>query len=145
MSEKLGSDRTARRIAQSIVAVLAAFFAVGVVTLITDQLLHMAGVYPPWGQPMNETSDNLIALAYRLVYGIGGGFLTAWLAPAKPMKHALILGAIGTVVSLLGVFAATQADLGPLWYPIAIVVTALPTAWAGGEIFMRKFRGAELS
>jgi hypothetical protein len=134
------SNKEASPIGQSIVALLAGFVAVIIITLITDQLLHIAGVYPPWGQPMNETSDNLIALSYRLVYGIGGGFLTAWLAPAQPMKHALILGVIGTVLSLLGVFAATQADLGPLWYPIAIAVTALPTAWAGGKMFTRNYQ-----
>jgi len=128
----------ARRIALSIGAVLCGFFAVVVITLITDQILHVAGVYPPWGEPMNETSDNALALAYRLIYGIGGGYLTARLAPQNPMKHAIILGVVGTVMSALGLVAATQANLGPLWYPAALVITALPTAWIGGKIYLRK-------
>lgn len=131
---------SARSIALSIWAVLGGFLAVVIITLITDQLLHVAGVYPPWGEPMNDTGDNALALFYRLIFGIGGGYITARLAPQNPMKHAIILGVVGTVMSALGLVAATQADLGPLWYPAALVITALPTAWAGGKIFVKTHR-----
>jgi ABC-type xylose transport system permease subunit len=51
------------------------------------------------------------------------------------MRHALILGAIGFVVSLAGaITATTMVDLGPAWYPIALVLTALPCAWLGGAL-----------
>jgi hypothetical protein len=51
------------------------------------------------------------------------------------MRHAVILGAIGLVPSTLGAIAAiTMADLGPAWYPIALVLTALPRAWPGGGL-----------
>jgi hypothetical protein len=75
--------------------------------------------YPPWGQPMNETSDNLLALAYRCVYGALGSYLAARFAPRNPMRHAIILGVIGFVLSLLGAIATLPLKLGPTWYPIA--------------------------
>jgi hypothetical protein len=40
-----------------------------------------------------------------------------------------ILGTIGAVVAKVG---------GPLWYPIALVVTALPGGWLGGLLAGRK-------
>ena len=50
------------------------------------------------------------------------------------MRHALALGAIGFLVSLAGVIVTAGMDLGPRWYPIALVVTALPGAWLGGRL-----------
>jgi len=34
-----------------------------------------------------------------------------------------------------GIVGAMMVELGPKWYPIAIVVTALPCAWLGGVLF----------
>jgi hypothetical protein len=51
------------------------------------------------------------------------------------MSHALVLGAIGFLLSLAGaIAAAVMADAGPLWYPIGLVVTALPCGWVGGAL-----------
>ena len=81
---------------RSIVAVVAGFLAVVGLSLATDQLFHVLEVYPPWGQPMNDTGDNLLALSYRVVYTVLGGFITARLAPRAPMRHVMILGIIGS-------------------------------------------------
>lgn len=127
-----------RRLLSSSAAVLAGFIAIVVLSLGTDQLLHSLGVYPPWGQPMYDTGLNLLALSYRIIYGVLGSYITARLAPRSPMRHALILGAIGLVLSLAGAITAiTMADLGPSWYPIALVLTALPCAWLGGALHRR--------
>lgn len=77
----------------------------------------------------------LLASAYRVVIGVGGAWLTARLAPDKPMKHALILGWIGVVVGFVGVVATWNMGLGPRWYPIALVLLAIPQCWAGGKLF----------
>jgi hypothetical protein len=119
--------------AKSIVAVFAGFVAVAGLSLATDQLFHVLEVYPPWGQPMYEAELNALALSYRIVYTVLGGFITARLAPGAPMRHVMILGVIGLVAGTAGaVVAITQADLGPNWYPIAIAVTAYPLTWVGG-------------
>jgi len=123
-----------RRLWRSTGAVLLGFFAVVVLSLGTDQLLHALEVYPPWGQPMNDNGLLLLALAYRIVYAVLGSYIAAWLAPRNPMRHALVLGAVGTVLSLAGAIATIPMDLGPSWYPIALVLTALPCAWLGGVL-----------
>jgi hypothetical protein len=125
--------------ARSVVAVVAGFFAVAGLSLATDQLFHVLDVYPPWGQPMFETGLNLLALSYRIVYTVVGGFITARLAPGEPMRHVMILGLIGLAAGTAGaIVAITQADLGPNWYPIAIAVTAYPCTWLGGRLGVRR-------
>jgi hypothetical protein len=124
-----------RRIGRSIAAILAGFLAVFVLSLGTDQVLHVLDVYPPWGQPMFDPALNALALAYRILYTILGGYIAARLAPHHPMRHAVILGAIGFIIAAAGaIFTITKFDLGPDWYPIALAVTALPCSWLGGAL-----------
>lgn len=125
-------------IGRSILAVLAGFIAVAALSLITDEVFHLLKVYPPWGQPMRSPGANALALAYRIVYSIVGGYITAKLAPRNPVKHAVILGSIGLVISTLGVIVTLPLHLGPAWYPIALAVTALPCSWLGGFLYSRK-------
>jgi len=121
--------------ARSIVAVVAGFFTVAGLSLATDQLFHVLEVYPPWGQPMWETHLNALALSYRIVYTLLGGFVTARLAPRAPMRHVTILALIGLAAGTAGaIVAITQADLGPSWYPILLAVTAYPCTWFGGRL-----------
>jgi hypothetical protein len=124
-----------RRLVQSIGAIVLGFLAVVVLSLGTDQLLHVLQVYPPWGQPMNETSDNVLALTYRIVYAIVGSYIAARFAPHSPMRHALILGIVGFALSVGAAIATIPMNLGPAWYPIALVLTALPCAWLGGALY----------
>jgi hypothetical protein len=51
-----------------------------------------------------------------------------------------MLGIIGTVLSALGVYVATTADLGPIWYPLALMVSSIPCGWAGGWLVQRSRR-----
>ena len=127
-----------RNVLRSIVAIVVGFLAVVVLSLGTDQLLHVLKVYPPWGDPMPQPALNALALSYRVVYTILGSYLAARLAPRHPMRHAMILGCIGTVLGTLGAVATIPMKLGPAWYPIAIAATALPCAWLGGLLGSRR-------
>jgi len=118
---------------KSIRAVLAGVVFIIVVTTLVDLVLHIAGVFPPMDEPINSTLA-LLATAYRIVISVGGAWLTARLAPDKPMKHAIVLGLVGVVLGLVGVVATWNLALGPRWYPIALVVLAIPQCWAGGKI-----------
>ena len=125
-----------RRLVRSTAAVLGGLFAVVLLSLGTDQVLHWLKVYPPWGQSMYGTGLNLLALAYRIVYAVVGSYIAARLAPHAPMRHALALGVVGIALSAVGATVAiTRADLGPNWYPVALVLTALPCAWLGGVLY----------
>lgn len=131
MSETQG----AKNIGRSIGAAVAGIVAGIVLSLGTDAALRAAHIFPATNVVM---SDGLFALAttYRTVYGILSCYITARLAPWRPMKHALIVGALGMVVSLIGTIATWNmvASLGPHWYPISLVVLAMPQAWIGGTL-----------
>ncbi len=123
-----------RRRWRSVGAIVAGFVAVFVLSLGTDQVLHALKVYPPWGEPMAGALF-VVATGYRIVYTILGGYITARLAPHAPVRHALILGFIGLVPGILGVIVnIAKPELGPLWYPIAVLVTGPPCAWLGGVL-----------
>ena len=127
-----------QRIGRSIGAVLAGMLAVIVLSIGTDIVLHVAGVFPPWGQSMiGFEAALLLATAYRTVYGVAGGYIAARLAPNRPMTHALALGVLGLAVSILGAAVTWNKGpaFGPHWYPLALVVLAMPQCWAGGKLW----------
>jgi hypothetical protein len=121
---------------------LLAGFIVGVaLSLGTDEVLHLARVFPPWGQPV--TSPQLaLATAYRIVYGIVASYIIARLAPDRPMLHAMIGGFVGLVLNTVGAVATWNRGpaFGPHWYPVSLIVTALPTAWIGGKLWLAQSR-----
>ena len=127
-------------ILKSIGAVLAGFVVVAALSLATDEVFHLLKVYPPWGEAMPSPGANALALAYRMVYSVLGGYVTARIAPRNPVKHAVILGSTGLVISILGVIVTLPMHLGPAWYPIGLAVTALPCSWFGGVLYSKQIR-----
>jgi peptidoglycan/LPS O-acetylase OafA/YrhL len=130
-----------RRWLRSFGAVFAGLVALFAVTTATDVVLHATGVFPPWGQPMSDGLF-LLATAYRIVYGVAACYLTARLAPDRPMQHALALGIVGVLLSTAGAVATWSKgpEFGPKWYALAVVAIALPCAWAGGALRERQSR-----
>jgi hypothetical protein len=139
-TSKATTSTHSRRLLQSIGAVFLGFVTVVILSLGTDQLLHVLQVYPPWGQTMYDPRLNLLALSYRIVYTVLGGYLTARFAPHSPMRHVWAYGLIGFALGAAGAIATIPMHLGPAWYPIAIAVTALPCAWLGGALHQRNRR-----
>jgi hypothetical protein len=84
---------------------------------------------------MYDPALNLLALSYRIVYTVLGGYITARFAPHSPMRHVWVYGFIGFALGLAGAIATIPMNLGPAWYPIAIALTALPCAWLGGVLY----------
>jgi hypothetical protein len=126
-----------RRIGRSIVAVLVGMIVGIVATIVTDIVLHEIAVFPPWGASMvGYDGALLLATVYRTVYGIAASYIIARLAPNRPMQHALVGGFIGLVVSILGAALTWNKGpaFGPHWYPVALIVLAIPQAWAGGKL-----------
>jgi hypothetical protein len=119
---------------KSIWAVVAGVLVIVIGSTLVDIVLHATGVYPSNNQPLTDALA-LLATAYRVVISVGGAYLTARLAPDKPMKHAMILGVVGTVLGLAGLVATWNLGLGPRWYPIALAVLAIPQCWAGGKLY----------
>ena len=98
--------------------------------------MHATGVFPPWGERM---ADGLfvLPLAYRIVCSLLGGYLAARLATDRPVSHAMMLGAIGFVLSAIGTFATAgqSAAYGPIWYSLLVTATALPCSFAGAKVY----------
>lgn len=133
MSETSSKSTTFR----SIVAVFVGILAGVLITLGTDEVFHQIGFYPPWGQPVSS-GPLVVATGYRIVYSIGASYLIARLAPRNPMKLVWISGVIGLVVNAAGAIATWNKGpaFGPHWYPVALIVTALPCAWLGGKLYL---------
>ena len=126
-----------RRMGRTIGALVAGLVVGLVLTLGTDAILHVTKVFPPYGQPASN-SPLALATVYRFIYGAIGSYVAARLAPSRPMWHAMVLGVLGLVVSVIGAVVTwnREAEFGPHWYPIALVVLALPAAWLGGRIHL---------
>src|SRR5262245_22915035 len=140
-SEPLNLTTQPRHILPSIGAVVAGLFFIVILSTLADVLMHAVGIFPPWFQYMPD-SLFLLATAYRSVFSILGCYITARIAPNRPILHALILGAIGVVLSIAGAAATWNkgSEFGPKWYPIALVILSLPLAWVGGKILIMQLR-----
>lgn len=124
---------------KSIWAIAAGVIFIVVVSTLADAVLHAVGVYPPSDQPIDDKLS-MLATSYRFAISVAGAWLTARLAPADPMKHAMILGYVGTLMGLVGVVATWNMGMGPRWYPVALAVLAIPQCWAGGKIYVLQHR-----
>jgi hypothetical protein len=122
-----------RRIGRSIGALLMGILAGVILSLGTDELLHVSGIYPAWGQPMSEALF-VLATVYRTVYNVARSYIVARLAADRPLQHALASGVVGLVLGTAGSVATWHRGLGPHWYSLAIIALAMPRAWAGGRL-----------
>ncbi len=130
-----------RRLGKSVWAVLAGFLAVVLLSLGTDLVLHLLQIFPPLGQRMSERLF-VWATIYRTAYGILGSYLTARLAPARPMLHALVGALIGMALGTIGAAVTWNKDLGPHWYPLALIATGIPCAWIGAKLRETQISGS---
>ncbi len=117
---------------RSVGAVLIGWIAAVGLSLSTDHVLQQARLYPAWGQPVWGFWPNLLALSYRCVFTVTGCCIAGRLSGRNPMLHAMLLGIISFILSLLGARTAIQNHFGPAWYPIALALATLPCAWLGG-------------
>jgi hypothetical protein len=118
-----------------VAAVLAGLILNVVLSSATDLLLVAVGVFPPlrdFGHPASfSDSLLLLALLYRTAYGVLGCYLTAQLAPRRPMTHSLALASIGFVIGVVGAVATWETWTS--WYSLAIIAVTLPSGWLGAR------------
>lgn len=124
---------------KSIGAVIGGFLTVAVLSTVTDAILENTGVFPSAQYQLENGSPVwllLTALAYRSLYAVLGGLVTAKLAPDNSTKLVKILAVLGTIGGVVGIFAGWQ--YGNQWYPIALAVTAFPLVMWGGKLAVKK-------
>lgn len=117
---------------RTVLGLLVGFLLIVILSMGTDMVMHATGIFPLPGQPMGNAGLYLLALAYRCIYAIAGSYVAARIAHHDPMRHALILGGIGLVLSTVG--AVVMWDIGDQWYPVALAISTLPCAWIGGRL-----------
>jgi hypothetical protein len=126
---------------KSTAAVLAGFVLTFLLTRGTDVLLEATGIFPTVEYQLKHGFNvlwmNVLALVYRIFFTMAGGYVTAKLAPASPMKYVIILGIMGTVIAIVANIVISRipemANVLPVWFSIALVVTAFPSVWIGGK------------
>lgn len=124
---------------KSILAVFCGLLTVVILSNGTDMILEATGIYPtvaeqrvlgfktPWMAGL--------ALTYRLIFLVIGGYVVAYLAPSKPILHVVILGSIGTVVGALGAIASW--GFAPGWFLLSPVILGIPFVVMGAKIRVR--------
>jgi hypothetical protein len=120
-----------KKILKSVGSVLAGVLVIVVLSVVTDLILEKVGFFPPPDQGLFDNKLLAIALFYRTVYALVGGYVTGKLAPFKPAKHVMALLIIGTIMGLLGVVVGW--NLSDRWYPISLVATSAVAVWYGGK------------
>jgi hypothetical protein len=78
----------------------------------------------------------LLTELYVGVFAVSGCDFTARLAPAKPMRHALVLGVLGLIFTIPGTVAMWNTM--PAWYSVLGLALVMPFAWAGGWLRERQ-------
>lgn len=116
---------------RSIAAIAIGFAFIVILSLGADALLRrmLPDAFAAGGQ-VTYTPILILILGYVAVFAVAGCYLAARLAPARPMKHALILGGLGLAFSIAG--TAASWAIAPAWYHIISLVMVMPYAWVGG-------------
>lgn len=117
-------------------AILAGFILGAILSVGTDMTLNATSIMNMESFKENSVVVILMVIIYRFVFNVIGCYLTAKLAPNKPMKHALIIGVIGTVFALLG--SAAMWDKAVAWYNISVILISIPSAWLGAKLFIMR-------
>ena len=128
--------------ARSILAIVAGFLVIGALAVGTD--LAVMKMFPAYFDANGATTHPAFlaaALVYVAVYATFGCWLAARLAPSQPMKHALVLGALGLAFNIMGSIA--RWETAPvLWYHAIGLTTTMIWAWLGGLIRERQIENA---
>lgn len=124
-----------RNIFKSIGVIILGFAISEILSVLTDFLLESIGVLPDPEEGLFGTANILIALSYRMNYTIFTGFIVAKLSPNKPMLHAMILGGIGTALTLLSLSDPDIAAKSELWFVYTLAALTIPCLWLGVKIY----------
>ena len=122
-----------KNIFKSIGVIVAGFATVAVLSIVTDTALEKLGIFPPVSEHgLFITWMLVLALLYRSIYAVVGGYVTAKIAPSNPMRHVIILMVFGGVAGIAGAIAGW--NLSSHWYPALLAITSPFFVWLGGKL-----------
>lgn len=120
---------------KSIGAILAGFVLTFILSLGTDFALNATGFLKMENFKENSNIVVLGVIVYRFIFNVVGCYLTAKLAPLNPMKHCIIIGIIGTVLSLVASIAMWNEAVP--FYNISVILMSIPSAYIGAKLFLK--------
>ncbi len=121
---------------RSIVSIVAGFLVATALAFGAEMLLLK--IAPALADPAARAQDIaalVVMLAYAAIALIAGAYVTARLAPRRPMMHAVILGVIALALALTE--STVFWNVLPAWSHVASIVLVLPAAWFGGLLYAR--------
>jgi hypothetical protein len=124
-----------KNVFKSIGAVLSGLVLIAATHTALDTIFEAAGVLPK-GHLYTEVSIILFVIGYRAVFSFAGCYLTAALSPKDPLKHSLILGGIGALLSTVGAIVTANMNIAPVWYGWSLVAISMPIAWLAGKLYL---------
>jgi hypothetical protein len=124
-----------KNLLRSTASILAGFVTGGALSVGTDSVLQSLAIFPPPDEGFFIPWMIVLAIVYRSAYNVFGCYVTAALAPKKPMLHVMVIGVVGFILTIIG--TVTHADKGPLWYGISLAILTLPSAWLGATLRMK--------
>ena len=121
---------------RSIVAVVAGFLLT-VVLAFGAQFVLMTLFHR---EPVND-SDREPTMLFMLLLTTNaaaavGGYLADWVAIRRPLAHALVLGVLGLLGSVL--LTITYWSNEPAWYHVSALALVLPATGLGGWMYARQ-------
>jgi hypothetical protein len=118
---------------RSIAAILVGFVLIAALSFGADAVLRQAmpDMFDASGR-VESTALLLLIMGYVGLFAVTGCYLTARLAPRRPMLHALVLGALGLAFNVAG--SVAMWDTAPAWYHAASLALVMPYAWLGGRL-----------
>jgi hypothetical protein len=138
-AELTKEGRRTMNILRSIGAVAAGLLTIVLLCVLTDALLVTMHLLP---SPDAHHPYALVSLGvvifYCTVYTLVGGYVTARLAPTRPVAHAVVLGMLGMALSTLGTMHSWQIGNG--WNAITLVAEGIPLCWLGALVWTQIFR-----
>jgi hypothetical protein len=123
---------------RSILAIVVGFILTGALNVGTTPS------FPAWRRswcrrrapPNNNVAGLLVICAYVALFGILGCYVTARLAPSRPLLHALIMGGLALAMSIpMTILAWNDA---PAWFNVYNLLAVMPYAWIGGTLRERQ-------
>lgn len=90
----------------------------------------LLGAEPEWIN--RSTTTQVVWLAWNVIAMVGGGYVAARIAARAKVAHAVVMGSIQTLFTLVAML--TVANTTPAWLWIAGIVSTVPTALIGGTI-----------
>ena len=109
----------------------------GIEAAVTPLLMRMfPDTLPNEVAMSHNTAVRLFTIMYTFLCVVAGGYVTARLAGRCAVRHAVILGALQSALTIPAMI--TFADKAPLWSWIASMIVVIPAAWCGGLIYSRR-------